>query len=276
MYKNTNATLKVYAFNRNTSQPVLGDADNITCKVSVNGGARTALNDTNPVELEDGYYLFDVQQSENNGTTADFFPESSTANVQVIPIEHARYTRDTLQSLSTTVSQAILSELVSRFQISTSTSGSVQAITPVVTREERQSLGPFYVADFNQYLKTDNEIVITIHPSAKNATGRLVWTAKPTVAGAQNTIAVQVDSSSGLVTPTGGSIVAGDGSIVGLVNGTDPVRQVRLTMKARGLSTIAAGRFYWDLRRYDTSPNAVWQLAAGVIDFATPVNQAIA
>lgn len=91
MYANSNATLKVFAFNRTTNAPVLGDAANITCRVSVNGGARVALADTNPTELEDGYYLFNVVPSENNGATADFFPESSTANVQVIPVEHVRY-----------------------------------------------------------------------------------------------------------------------------------------------------------------------------------------
>jgi hypothetical protein len=41
--------------------------------------------------MEDGYYLFDVTAAENNGITADFFPESATANVQVIPVEHSRY-----------------------------------------------------------------------------------------------------------------------------------------------------------------------------------------
>jgi hypothetical protein len=41
--------------------------------------------------MEDGYYLFDVTAGETNGTTADFFPESSTANVQVIAVEHSRY-----------------------------------------------------------------------------------------------------------------------------------------------------------------------------------------
>ena len=30
MYRNTNANVKVFAFNRNTSQPQLGDAANIT------------------------------------------------------------------------------------------------------------------------------------------------------------------------------------------------------------------------------------------------------
>jgi len=91
MYRNTAGTLKVFAFNRTNNAPVTGGAAQITCKVSLDGGARVALADTNPTEMEDGYYLFDVTSGETNGTTADFFPESSTANVQVIPVEHARY-----------------------------------------------------------------------------------------------------------------------------------------------------------------------------------------
>lgn len=91
MYRNTAGTLKVFAFNRTTNAPVVGDAAQITCRVSINGGARAALADTNPTEIEDGYYLFDVTSAETNGITADFYPESSSANVQVIPVEHNRY-----------------------------------------------------------------------------------------------------------------------------------------------------------------------------------------
>jgi hypothetical protein len=91
MYRNTAGTLKVFAFNRTNNAPVTGGASQITCKVSLDGGARVALADTNPTEMEDGYYLFDVTAAENNGITADFFPESAVMNVQVIPVEHGRY-----------------------------------------------------------------------------------------------------------------------------------------------------------------------------------------
>jgi hypothetical protein len=91
MYRNTAGTLKVFAFNRTTNAPVVGDAVQITCRVSLNGGARVTLADPNPTEMEDGYYLFDVSAAETNGITADFYPESASANVQVIPVEHSRY-----------------------------------------------------------------------------------------------------------------------------------------------------------------------------------------
>jgi hypothetical protein len=272
MYRNTNANVKVFAFNRNTSQPQLGDAANITCRFSLDNGARTALNDTNPVELEDGYYLFDVQQTENNGATVDFFPESTTANIQVIPVEHSRYTRDTLTALSDSVSASILSNILGRFALSSSVSGSAGVATPLVTVSERESLGPMYIGAFSQYLKVDNEIVFTINANAKNATGRLVFTAKPTVTGAQNTIAIQVDSSFGLRIPTGGSFVAGDAALVGVSAGGNPIRQVKLTMNARSLSALASGRFYFDIKRCDTSPEAHWIIATGILDFSQPIN----
>lgn len=94
MYKNTTGTLKVFAFNRTNNAPVIGDAANITCRFSLDGGARSPIADTNPTELEDGYYLFEVASGETNGITADFFPESTTLDVQVIPVEHSRYLLD--------------------------------------------------------------------------------------------------------------------------------------------------------------------------------------
>lgn len=94
MYKNTDGTLKVFAFNRTNNAPVTGDAANITCRFSLDGGARSPIADTNPTELEDGYYLFDVTSGETNGITADFFPESTTLDVQVIPVEHSRHLLD--------------------------------------------------------------------------------------------------------------------------------------------------------------------------------------
>lgn len=112
MYRNTATTLKVFAFNRNTAAPVTGDAANITCRFSVDGGARSAIADATPTELEDGFYLFDLTAAETNGATVDYFPESATPNVQVICVEHARHTRDTPQ----TIADAILIRNVSNVE----------------------------------------------------------------------------------------------------------------------------------------------------------------
>lgn len=94
--------VRVFAFNRTTNVPVTGDAANITCKASKDNGAATALGDVNPTETEDGYYLFDLTQAETNADTLDFYPESSTPNVQVIVTNHDRQTVP-LSSLPATV-----------------------------------------------------------------------------------------------------------------------------------------------------------------------------
>lgn len=85
MLKNTaGQKWRVFAFNRTTNAPALGDAANITAKISKDWGATAALADTNPTETEDGYYLFDIAQAECDANNLDIFPESSTANIQVI------------------------------------------------------------------------------------------------------------------------------------------------------------------------------------------------
>lgn len=78
--------VRVFAFDRVTGAPVLGDAANITCKVAIDYGAAVALADTNPTEKEDGFYLFSTTVAERTGDTLNYYPESSTSGVQVIVI----------------------------------------------------------------------------------------------------------------------------------------------------------------------------------------------
>lgn len=93
MYKNLSGQkIRVFAFDRATALPVSGDALNITCKVSIDNAAAVDLEDVNPTETEDGYYLFDLTKAETNGNTLDFYPESSTSGVQVITVNHDRQT----------------------------------------------------------------------------------------------------------------------------------------------------------------------------------------
>ena len=73
----------VYAWNTVTLQPKTGDADNITAKLQVDGGTAAAVKDTNPTELEDGYYVFDITQAESNGDLLLLDPASTTENIQV-------------------------------------------------------------------------------------------------------------------------------------------------------------------------------------------------
>lgn len=73
--------------------PITGDAANITANIRIDGGAANAVDDTNPAELEDGYYIFDITATENNGDQLTLAPASSTADVIVIGVPGSLYTR---------------------------------------------------------------------------------------------------------------------------------------------------------------------------------------
>jgi uncharacterized phiE125 gp8 family phage protein len=92
LQKNTAGTILFYAFVRATGEDALGDAANITCKVSVDDGTRVELAAANVVELEDGFYRASYTAAESNGATVDFFPESSTSGVKVIVPHYNRFT----------------------------------------------------------------------------------------------------------------------------------------------------------------------------------------
>ncbi|MBE7413831.1 MAG: hypothetical protein HS130_00830 [Deltaproteobacteria bacterium] len=83
----------VFAFDRNTNVPQTGDAANITANLRIDGGAASAVTDTNPTELEGGFYAFDLTQEETNGNLIAIIPSSSTTDIQVIGIPAAVYTR---------------------------------------------------------------------------------------------------------------------------------------------------------------------------------------
>jgi hypothetical protein len=74
----------VFAFNETDNTAKTGDAANITGNLRIDGGAANAIDDLNPTELEDGYYVFDISQAESNGDSILICPASSTANIQVI------------------------------------------------------------------------------------------------------------------------------------------------------------------------------------------------
>lgn len=92
---------------------VTGDAANITCKISKDGAAASATNDTNPTEIEDGYYAFDATQAESNADTILVLPESSTANVVVIGVPQVIYTRSQYFSDLSITSGGVVSSDVS-------------------------------------------------------------------------------------------------------------------------------------------------------------------
>jgi hypothetical protein len=77
---------RVFAFNLTDNVPVTGDSANITGKINIDGAGAGAIADTNPTEIEDGYYEFDLSQGETDGDNLDIYPESSTGDVQVIGV----------------------------------------------------------------------------------------------------------------------------------------------------------------------------------------------
>ena len=76
----------VFAFNRTNNVPQTGDAANITANIRIDGGVANAIDDLNPTELEDGYYIFDVTEAETNGDYITIMPVSTTADIQVIGV----------------------------------------------------------------------------------------------------------------------------------------------------------------------------------------------
>ncbi|KKN54816.1 hypothetical protein LCGC14_0588700 [marine sediment metagenome] len=82
----------VYAYNTSTDLPVTGDAVNITANLRIDGAAANAVDDTNPTELEEGYYVFDISQAETNGNQILIAPSSVTGSVRVVGVPEAVWT----------------------------------------------------------------------------------------------------------------------------------------------------------------------------------------
>jgi hypothetical protein len=84
MQKNVaNQKWTVFAFDLTDNTPKTGLAD-ITAKLSKDGAAGAALNDVSPVELESGYYEFDLTQAETDFDKLTIIPVSQTADIQVV------------------------------------------------------------------------------------------------------------------------------------------------------------------------------------------------
>lgn len=76
-------TWMVYAWDTVSGEAKTGDADNITAELRIDGGTATSIQDTNPTELGDGYYDFDITQAESNGDLLILISVSTTSNIQV-------------------------------------------------------------------------------------------------------------------------------------------------------------------------------------------------
>lgn len=80
----------IFAWDDGAGAPKTGDAANIKGRISKDGGAPAATNDTNPTELDatnmKGVYIFDLTQAETNGDLILISAVSSTANVVIRPV----------------------------------------------------------------------------------------------------------------------------------------------------------------------------------------------
>lgn len=83
---------RVFAFDITDGSAQTADAANITAKIAKDWAAAAATNDLNPTEVEDGYYVFDLTQAETNADVLDLYPESSTANIQVVGVPGTIFT----------------------------------------------------------------------------------------------------------------------------------------------------------------------------------------
>lgn len=85
----------VFAFDRTDNTPLAGGANQITAEISKDGAPGGGnITDTNPTELEDGYYVFDITAGESNADLLVILPESSTGDIQVIGVPGSIYTTE--------------------------------------------------------------------------------------------------------------------------------------------------------------------------------------
>lgn len=110
MLKNTaNQKWIVFAFDSTTGLGKTGDAANITANLRKDYGSANALADTNPTELEDGYYAFDLSQAETNADHLLLCPASSTENIVVIACPAVIFTEPTGRKYPATLAAADVS-----------------------------------------------------------------------------------------------------------------------------------------------------------------------
>ena len=90
IYKNVaGQKLAVMAYNTTDGSFVTSDAANITGSISLDGSTSSATSDVNPTEVAglEGVYVFDLSQAETNTDLILLSAESTTANVQLDPVQ---------------------------------------------------------------------------------------------------------------------------------------------------------------------------------------------
>ena len=99
----------VFAFDRTDNTPKTGDGGNITANVRIDG-VQNAVDDTNPTEQEDGFYIFTITAAESNGDHLVICPASETENIQVIGVPGSVWTTQEQLLTDALVNKAIWTE----------------------------------------------------------------------------------------------------------------------------------------------------------------------
>jgi hypothetical protein len=85
MYRNLAQKWVVFAFTTADGEPALDDELNIDAKIIRDGASpAVALGDPAPVELESGYYAFELTAAETDFSHLTIVPTSSTGTVSVV------------------------------------------------------------------------------------------------------------------------------------------------------------------------------------------------
>ena len=85
MYRRVAQKWVVFAIDETTGIEESGlTLTTLTANLRIDGGAANAVDDTNPVELEDGYYIFDITAAESDGDMITIAPACSVADIQVV------------------------------------------------------------------------------------------------------------------------------------------------------------------------------------------------
>ena len=122
MQKNT-ADQFFYCHAFNSLGAVTGDAANIDCNLSKDGGTEASLDASSPVHIGNGMYRFALTQAETNADTLAFRPFSSTAGVQVVG--HGGNVIYTTTDINLTLTKDVVSTLLANSDV---------AEIPVITR----------------------------------------------------------------------------------------------------------------------------------------------
>jgi len=171
MEKNVAGKWVVYAFgsagHASPGDPITGDAANITANIRIDGAAANAVDDTNPAELEDGYYIFDITAVESNGDNLVICPASVTANVTVVGVPGATWTRPkTFRDFfdiqeTNTIDNALADATSTIFKTDLSLTGSDQIVGRSVIFKGDQTAGLKYAGGvITSFNNTGGEITI--------------------------------------------------------------------------------------------------------------------